>query len=123
MGTSLLIRRDLLIQSINPNPPILFNAGVEQIQFKIDTPIRFYQTHKSKTNNYCAGDMGTIININEEKKKLPSSITDELKQFDKGRLVKVDSIKPYRTHFVVEDIREQIASRRLSISSKKKSDQ
>lgn len=60
-----------------------------------------------------------------EKKKLPSSITDELKQFDKGRLVKVDidSIKPYRTHIVVEDIREQIANRRLSISSKKKSDQ
>ena len=55
---------------INPNPPILFNAGVKQIQFKIDTPIRFYQTHKSETNNYCAGDMGTIININEEKKEI-----------------------------------------------------
>jgi hypothetical protein len=53
-----------------------------------------------------------------EKKKLPLSMADELKQFDKGKLTKVDadSIKPYRTPSLVEVIREQLAIRRLSIS-------
>jgi len=60
-----------------------------------------------------------------EKKKLPLSMADELKQFDKGKLTKVDvdSIKPYRTPSVVDTIREQLATRRLSLSSKKKSDE
>ena len=51
---------------LNPNP--------SQGGLKIDTPIRFYQTRK----NYCAGDMGTIIDINEEKKEITMINSDDL---------------------------------------------
>ena len=79
----------------------------------VEEPLTKYEKNETDTKSDC------------EKKKLPSSMENELKQFDKGKLTKVDvdSIKPYRTPSLVEVIREQLATRRLSISSKKKSDE
>jgi hypothetical protein len=50
---------------LNPNPL--------QEGFKIDTPIRFYQTRK----DYNAGDMGTIIDIDEKNKEITISIKED----------------------------------------------
>jgi len=79
---------------------------------RVEEPLTKYEKNEKGKKTEC------------EKKKLPSSMADELKQFDKGKLTKidVDSIKLYRTPSLVEVIREQLATRRLSISSKKKAD-
>jgi hypothetical protein len=68
---------------LNPNP---FQGG-----YKIDTPIRFYQSRK----DYNAGDMGTITNINEEKKELTINIGD-----DKNVKISVKSFTDKKTLLV-----------------------
>jgi hypothetical protein len=52
---------------LNPNP---LQGG-----YKINTPIRFYQTRK----DYNAGDMGTITNIDEKNKEVTINIDDDNK--------------------------------------------
>jgi hypothetical protein len=50
---------------LNPNP--------SQGGYKVDTPIRFYQTRK----DYNAGDMGTITDIDEKNKEITISINED----------------------------------------------
>lgn len=61
----------------------------------------------------------------KEKKTIPPSMADELKKFDKTKLSRVDagSIMPYRMPNVIDEIREQLAHRRLFVKPVNKSDE
>jgi len=58
----------------------------------------------------------------EKPKAIPQSMAEELKEFDKKMLTKVDVsvLKPYRSPSLIEDIRNQLEERRVSITDKKK---
>lgn len=74
---------NIIGDELNPNPI--------QVGYKIDTPIRFYQTRKE----YNAGDMGIITNIDEKKKELTINIGD-----DKDVKISVKSFNDKKTLLV-----------------------